>query len=76
MGGAYRIDDRISKAWPIEDFTMAIVPEVKTIHCRLARKPRRVITRNAGSHVSRVLYTKQSGDKRILIQDESVSDGM
>jgi diaminopimelate decarboxylase len=64
MGGGYGIDDRTSEARPTQDFTMAIVPAVQPAHGRLAIKPGRVITGNAGRQLSRVLYTKQSGDKR------------
>jgi diaminopimelate decarboxylase len=37
-------------------------------------EPGRVIAGNAGVLVSRVLYTKQSGDKRFLIQDAAMND--
>src|SRR5262249_1002990 len=37
-------------------------------------EPGRVIVGNAGILVSRVLYTKQSGDKRFLIQDAAMND--
>ena len=37
-------------------------------------EPGRVIAGNAGILVSRVLYTKQSGEKRFLIQDAAMND--
>ena len=51
-----------------------IVPGVKAAGCRLAIEPGRVIAGNAGILLSRVLYTKQSGEKRFLIQDAAMND--
>ena len=51
-----------------------IVPGIKAANCRLAIEPGRVIVGNAGILVSRVLYTKQSGEKRFLIQDAAMND--
>ena len=50
------------------------MPGLKATGCRLAIEPGRVIAGNAGILVSRVLYTKQSGDKRFLIQDAAMND--
>jgi diaminopimelate decarboxylase len=47
---------------------------VRRTGCRLALEPGRVIVGNAGILVSRVLYTKQSGEKRFLIQDAAMND--
>ena len=52
----------------------ADLPGVKETGCRLAMEPGRVIAGNAGILVSRVLYTKQSGEKRFLIQDAAMND--
>ena len=51
-----------------------IVPGVKSVNCRLAIEPGRVVAGNAGILVSRVVYTKQSGEKRFLIQDAAMND--
>jgi diaminopimelate decarboxylase len=74
MGGGYGIAYRGQEARPIPEFASAIVPGVKAAGCRLAIEPGRVIAGNAGILVSRVLYTKQSGDKRFLIQDAAMND--
>jgi diaminopimelate decarboxylase len=74
MGGGFGIDYRGGEARPIEEFARAIVPGVKATGCRLALEPGRVIAGNAGILVSRVLYTKQSGEKRFLIQDAAMND--
>ncbi len=74
MGGGYGIAYRGPEAKPVEAFAEVIVPVVKKTGCRLAMEPGRVIAGNAGILVSRVLYTKQSGDKRFLIQDAAMND--
>src|SRR4051794_2407579 len=74
MGGGYGIAYRGAEAKPVADFARAIVPGLKATGCRMAMEPGRVIAGNAGVLVSRVLYTKQSGDKRFLIQDAAMND--
>ena len=74
MGGGFGIAYKKSEARSIEEFAAAILPGVKAAGCRLAIEPGRVIAGNAGILVSRVLYTKQSGDKRFLIQDAAMND--
>jgi diaminopimelate decarboxylase len=74
MGGGYGIAYKRGEARSIEEFAAAILPGVKAAGCRLAIEPGRVIVGNAGILVSRVLYTKQSGDKRFLIQDAAMND--
>jgi diaminopimelate decarboxylase len=74
MGGGYGINYKAREAKPVEEFAQAILPGVKATGCRLAIEPGRVIVGNAGILVSRVLYTKQSGEKRFLIQDAAMND--
>ncbi len=74
MGGGFGIGYRGGEARPIAEFARAVVPAIKATGCRLAMEPGRVIAGNAGILVSRVLYTKQSGDKRFLIQDAAMND--
>ncbi|MDG3007495.1 diaminopimelate decarboxylase [Paludisphaera mucosa] len=74
MGGGYGIAYKGHEARPIREFAEAILPGIKAAGCRLAIEPGRVIAGNAGVLVSRVLYTKQSGDKRFLIQDAAMND--
>ncbi len=74
MGGGYGINYRGHEAPPVEEFARVIVPAVKATGCRLAIEPGRVIVGNAGILLSRVLYTKQSGEKRFLIQDAAMND--
>ncbi len=74
MGGGFGINYRGTEARPIAEFARAIVPGIQATGCRLALEPGRVIAGNAGILVSRVLYTKQSGEKRFLIQDAAMND--
>ena len=74
MGGGFGIGYRGPEARPIAEFAAAVVPTIKATGCRLAMEPGRVIAGNSGILVSRVLYTKQSGEKRFLIQDAAMND--
>ena len=74
MGGGFGIAYKKSEARSIAEFAAVILPGAKAAGCRLAIEPGRVIAGNAGILVSRVLYTKQSGDKRFLIQDAAMND--
>ena len=74
MGGGFGIGYRGSENKPIADFARAVVPAIKATGCRLAMEPGRVIAGNSGILVSRVLYTKLSGEKRFLIQDAAMND--
>src|SRR5262249_24516379 len=74
MGGGYGINYKGRDARSVEEFARVIVPGVKPAGCRLAIEPGRVIAGNAGILLSRVLYTKQSGEKRFLIQDAAMND--
>jgi diaminopimelate decarboxylase len=74
MGGGFGINYRGHEAREIAEFARVVVPAIKATGCRLLMEPGRVIAGNAGILVSRVLYTKQSGDKRFLIQDAAMND--
>jgi diaminopimelate decarboxylase len=74
MGGGYGIAYRGHEARSIAEFAQAIVPGIKAAECRLAIEPGRVVVGNAGILLSRVLYTKESGEKRFLIQDAAMND--
>ena len=74
MGGGYGIAYKGREARGVDEFAAVIAPGVKAAGCRLAIEPGRVIAGNAGILTSRVIYTKQSGDKRFLIQDAAMND--
>ncbi len=74
MGGGFGIHYRKDEALPASAFAEVIVPAVKETKCRLVLEPGRFIVGNAGILVSRVLYTKETGGKRYVIQDAAMND--
>lgn len=74
LGGGDGINGRGHEARPISDFAKVILPGIQAMGRGLAMEPGRVIAGNAGILVRRVLYTKQSGVKRFLIQDAAMND--
>jgi diaminopimelate decarboxylase len=74
MGGGYGIHYRKQEALPASFFAEAILPAVKAADCKLILEPGRFIVGNAGILVSRVIFTKESGGKRFVIQDGGMND--
>jgi len=74
MGGGFGIHYRKQEALPADAFAEVIVPAVKELNCKLILEPGRFIVGNAGVLVSRVIYTKESGGKKYLIQDAAMND--
>jgi diaminopimelate decarboxylase len=74
MGGGFGIHYRKQEALPADAFAEVIVPVVKASGCRLILEPGRFIVGNAGILVSRVIYTKESGGRRFVIQDAAMND--
>src|SRR3954469_23292116 len=58
---------------PLYVYSRGMFPDtLKTL--QTAMEPGRLVAGNAGILVGRVLYTKQSGEKRFLIQDAAMND--
>jgi diaminopimelate decarboxylase len=74
MGGGFGIDYRGGEAKAIAEFASVMLPGLRETGCRLALEPGRSIAGNGGILLSRVIYTKQSGEKRFLIQDAAMND--
>ncbi len=74
MGGGFGIHYRKQEARPASDFAEAIVPAVQKAGCKLVLEPGRFIVGNAGTLLSRVIYTKESGGKHFIIQDAAMND--
>ncbi len=74
MGGGFGIHYRKQEAPPADAFAEVILPAVKASGCRLILEPGRFIVGNAGILVSRVIFTKESGGKRFVIQDAAMND--
>jgi diaminopimelate decarboxylase len=74
MGGGFGIHYRKQEAPPADAFAAVIVPAVKKSGCKLVLEPGRFISGNSGILVSRVVYTKESGGRRFIIQDAAMND--
>jgi diaminopimelate decarboxylase len=74
MGGGFGINYRKHEALPASAFAEVIVPAAKQAGCRLVLEPGRFIVGNAGILLGRVVYTKESGGKHIVIQDAAMND--
>jgi diaminopimelate decarboxylase len=74
MGGGFGIDYRGKEALRARAFAEVIVPAAREAHCQLVLEPGRFIAGNAGILLSRVIYVKESGGRRIAIQDAGMND--
>src|SRR5262245_66510899 len=74
MGGGFGIHYRKQEALPASAFAEAILPAVTASGCRLVLEPGRFIVGNAGILLGRVLFTKETGGKRYVIQDAAMND--
>ncbi|HYH68785.1 MAG TPA: diaminopimelate decarboxylase [Urbifossiella sp.] len=74
MGGGFGIHYRKQEALPASAFADAILPAVTETGCQLVLEPGRFIVGNAGVLVSRVVFTKETGGKRYVIQDAAMND--
>ena len=74
MGGGFGINYRKQEALPASAFADVILPAVKEAGCQLVLEPGRFIVGNAGVLVSRVLFNKETGGKRYVIQDAAMND--
>jgi diaminopimelate decarboxylase len=74
MGGGFGIYYRGDEALHATDFGEEILPMLADSGYRLVIEPGRYITGNAGVLVTRVLYVKESGDKRFIICDAAMND--
>ncbi|HEY8506107.1 MAG TPA: diaminopimelate decarboxylase [Gemmataceae bacterium] len=74
MGGGFGIHYRRQEAPPADAFAEVILPAVRESGCKLVLEPGRFIAGNAGVLVSRVIFVKESGGKRFLIQDAAMND--
>jgi len=74
MGGGFGIYYKGEEALPARDYGDVILPMLLDSGYRLVIEPGRFIAGNAGVLVTRVLYVKESGDKRFLICDAAMND--
>lgn len=74
MGGGFGIHYRKQEALPASAFAEVILPVVAETKCELVLEPGRFIVGNAGILVSTVLFNKETGGKRYVIQDAAMND--
>jgi len=74
MGGGFGVYYRGGEARPAQEFGEVIVPLVKEAGLRLLLEPGRFIVGNAGVLLARVLYVKESGDRRFVVVDAAMND--
>jgi len=74
LGGGLGITYRSELPPHPTDYAKAIIENADELDCTIILEPGRVIVGNAGILVTRVLYTKKSGDKRFVIVDAAMND--
>jgi diaminopimelate decarboxylase len=74
IGGGFGIWYKDKLARPAREIAAAILPALKKMGCRILLEPGRFIVGNAGILVTRVLYVKESGDKKFVICDAGMND--
>jgi len=74
MGGGFGISYRQREALPASAFAKVILPAIAEAKCQLVLEPGRFIVGNAGVLLSRVVFNKETGGKRYIIQDAAMND--
>lgn len=74
MGGGFGIYYDDAHVPELVDYARALAPLLLTKGLKLVMEPGRVITGNAGVLLTRVVFTKASGDKRFAIVDAGMND--
>ncbi len=74
MGGGFGIYYRGGEARPAREFGEPLVPRVREAGLRLILEPGRFICGNAGALLARVLFVKESGDRRFVVVDAAMND--
>ena len=74
IGGGFGIWYKDKLARPAGEIAAAMVPLLKKLGCKVILEPGRFIVGNAGILVTRVLYVKESGDKKFVICDAGMND--
>lgn len=74
IGGGFAADYEEGKSPTAADYAESIVPLLAGRGLRVLLEPGRSIACNAGVLLTRVLYTKQGGEKRFAIADAAMTD--
>lgn len=74
LGGGFGAHYDAEEAPPAAEYARRIVPMLADRGLEVLLEPGRSIAANAGVLLTRVLYTKQAGDRRIVIVDAAMTD--
>jgi diaminopimelate decarboxylase len=75
LGGGYAANyEGPDQALPVTEHAKALMPLLKDKSYRIALEPGRYIAANAGILLTRVLYRKQSGERKYVIVDAGMND--
>jgi diaminopimelate decarboxylase len=74
VGGGFGVFYREREALSAQEFADAVLPLAAKIAPRIVLEPGRFIVGNAGILLTRVLYTKDSGDKVFVVCDSGMND--
>jgi diaminopimelate decarboxylase len=74
LGGGFGINYEGGEARPVSEFAEAVKPLLVKAGCKLILEPGRFIAGNAGILVTRVVYVKETREKRFLIIDAGMND--
>ncbi|HEX7900344.1 MAG TPA: diaminopimelate decarboxylase [Planctomycetota bacterium] len=74
IGGGFGIWYKDKLARPVKEIAAAIIPIIRKMNCKVLLEPGRFIVGNAGVLLTRVLYVKESGDKKFVICDAGMND--
>ncbi len=74
LGGGFGADYESDTVPSAADYAGGIIPLLKNKGLKLILEPGKTIAANAGILVAKVLYTKQSGNKKFVIVDAGMND--
>jgi diaminopimelate decarboxylase len=74
LGGGLGITYHLEEPPHPREYAQSLLNELSGIDCTLILEPGRVIVGNAGVLVTRVLYTKEGGEKNFIIVDAAMND--
>ena len=74
IGGGFGIWYKDKTAKPATEIARAIVPALRQTGCKILLEPGRFIVGNSGVLLTRVIYLKESGDKKFVICDAGMND--
>jgi diaminopimelate decarboxylase len=74
LGGGLGITYHLEEPPHPREYAQSLLSELSGMDCTLILEPGRVIVGNAGVLVTRVLYTKEGGEKNFIIVDAAMND--